>query len=146
MSFLQETMWTIFVNWSTNTAMAVIPSESSKSVTRSVMIYCHFPSSKGIGCKRRTFFLWSDFINWQTRQNRTHCPMYPHIPFHPNVRLMWSIVRCTPMCPIIGTSWFSLMIFCPNDHQAIINSWFFSTRYRIPRGTLSISVVATPFE
>ena len=63
---VQGTKWTILVNQSTNTAIAIIPSDSGKSVTRSVMICCHFRSGNGIGCSKPTFFRWSDFINWHT--------------------------------------------------------------------------------
>ena len=47
-------------------AIAVVPSDSGKSMTRSVVICCHFCSGSGIGCNTPAFFLWSDFTNWQT--------------------------------------------------------------------------------
>ena len=42
--------------------MAVIPSDSSKSVTRSVVSCCQFPvPGEGIGYNKPAFFLWFDF-------------------------------------------------------------------------------------
>ena len=90
--------------------MAVSPSDSGKSVTRSVVIYCHFCSSSGIGCSTHAFFLWSDFTNWQTGQVRTYSPTVLHIPRHQKALLMWSTVLLSPTCPIDGTLW----VF-PND-------------------------------
>ena len=92
--------------------MAVFPSDSGKSVTRSIIICCHFRSGSGIGCSAPAFFLWSDFTNWQTGQDRMYSPMVLHIPRHQKALLMWSTVVLSPTCPIARTSWSSRMIFC----------------------------------
>ena len=59
--------------------MAVYPSNSSKYVTKSIVICCHFLFGSGIGYNAPAFFLWSDFTSWQTGQDRTYSPTVPHI-------------------------------------------------------------------
>ena len=46
---------TILVSRLINTVMAVIPSNSGKLMTKSVVICCHFRFGRGIGCNNLPF-------------------------------------------------------------------------------------------
>ena len=61
-SLVQRKKCTILVRRSTKTATVVLPSDSHKSVTRSVVICYQARSHRGIGCKAPAFFRLSDFI------------------------------------------------------------------------------------
>ena len=61
-SFVHGTRWIIFVKRSTSTSMAVLPSDSSKPVTKSIVIYCQALSGIGIGYRTQAFFLLSVFM------------------------------------------------------------------------------------
>ena len=135
-SFVHGAKWTIFERQSTNMAMAVFPSDYGKSVTRSVVICCHFRSGSGIGCSTPAFFLWFDFTNWQTGQDRMYSPTVLHIPCHQKALLMWSTILLSPMWPIAGTSWSSGMIFCCRTLGTTINHRSPSTRYKILWGDI----------
>lgn len=47
--------------------MLIILSDSYKLFSRYVVICYHFLSIRGIVCNKSGFFLWSDFISWQTK-------------------------------------------------------------------------------
>ena len=135
-SFVHGAKWIIFERRSTNMTMVVFASDSSKLVTRSLVICCHFRFGNGIGYSTSAFFLWWDFTNWQTGQNCTYSCTVLYIPHHQNALLIWYTVLLGPACPIARTSWFSQIIFCCRTLGTTINHWSPSIWYKIPWGDI----------
>ena len=129
MYFQQRAKCIILVSWSTNTAMAVIPSDSGKSVTTSIVIYCHFHSGKGIGCSKPAFFLSADKPN-----NIAH--IFWRLPTSFSTRGSLDVVD-SPMHSHVsneGTAWSSFIISCLRDCETNTYSWPSSTWRTIPWG------------
>ena len=136
-SFVHGAKWAIFERRSTNRTIEVFPSDFGKSMTRSVVICCHFCFGIGIGYNAPAFFLWSNFTNWQTRQDCMYSPIvFFTVPRHQKALLMWSTILLSPTFPIARTSWVSQMIFYCRTLGTTINHWSPSTQYKIPWGDI----------
>src|ERR1700710_875305 len=92
------------------TRIASYPSDSGRSVMKSMAIDFHGLSGASLGCNRPYGACRTTFVRWQVSQFLTYCLIVSLMPGQKYHLLTSSVVFAVPPCPADMLSWFLLIM------------------------------------